>query len=156
MAEKLTHWKRLINPDYIGAYSLDPGMDLIVTIESVVREIITSTNGKKEECTVAHLKGQKPFILNRTNQKMISKITGTPYIEKWIGVSITLYATTTKLAGEMVECLRIRDQKQKLPELLPNTEAWNKVVAALKNGNTIDQVKTKYSISKENQLKLEA
>ena len=22
-----THWKKLINPDYIGAYALDPGSD---------------------------------------------------------------------------------------------------------------------------------
>ena len=41
-----THWKRLINPDYLGAYSLDPGKDKILTIKVVKREMITGTGGK--------------------------------------------------------------------------------------------------------------
>jgi hypothetical protein len=102
-----THWKRLQNPDYIGAYSLDEGQDLTVTIDYVVREQITGTGGKKEECTVAHLVKNKPMILNATNSKTIAKLYG-PYIEDWAGQQITLYATTTKMGGDTVECLRIR------------------------------------------------
>lgn len=103
-----THWKLLINPDYIGAYWLQPGEDANVTIDYVVREMITGTGGKKEECTVAHLKdGVKPFILNVTNSKSIAKLYG-PFIEDWAGKTITLYASTAKLAGDTVECLRIR------------------------------------------------
>lgn len=102
-----THWKKLVNPDYIGAYALPPGQDVTVTIASVAREKITSTGGKKEECTVARLIGHKPFILNATNSKSIAALYG-PYIEDWVGQKITLYASTTKLAGEVVECLRIR------------------------------------------------
>ena len=36
-----THWKKLINPDYIGAYALDPGKDLTVQISQVRREMVT-------------------------------------------------------------------------------------------------------------------
>lgn len=107
MSESKTHWKLLSNPDYIGAYWLPPGEDVTVTIDYVVREMITGTGGKKEECTVAHLKGVKPFILNATNSKTIAKLYG-PYIEDWAGKQITLFASTAKLAGDTVECLRIR------------------------------------------------
>lgn len=107
MDKPLTHWKRLVNPDYIGAYALNPDEDLTVTIDYVQREQITGTGGKKEECTVAHLVGHKPLILNATNSKSIHKLYG-PYIEEWAGKQITLYASMTKLAGDMVECLRIR------------------------------------------------
>lgn len=103
-----THWKKLINPDYIGAYALEGGNDLTVTIEKVVRELVTGDGGKKEECTVAYLVGHKPFILNRTNQKTITKLYGSPFIEDWIGKQIILYPTVTKVAGEPTECLRIR------------------------------------------------
>lgn len=102
-----THWKRLHNPDYIGAYSLDPDQDLTVTIDYVAREQITGTGGKKEECTVAHLVNNKPFILNATNSKSIAKLYGN-FIEDWAGQKITLFATTTRMGGETVECLRIR------------------------------------------------
>jgi len=102
-----THWKRLANPDYIGAYALNEGEDLTVTIDYVVRELITGTGGKKEECTVAHLINHKPFILNATNSKSIARLYGN-YIEDWAGKPITLFASTAKLAGDAVECLRIR------------------------------------------------
>ena len=108
--EKLTHWKKLINPDYLGAYSLDGMTELNVTIEKVVREMVTGTGGKKEECTVAYLKNQKPFIINRTNGKMITKVLKSPYVEEWVGKTITLFSTTTKVAGDEVECLRVRPQ----------------------------------------------
>lgn len=102
-----THWKTLINPDYIGAYALSEGEDLTVTIDWVQSEEVTGSGGKKEICTVAHLVGHKPMILNVTNSKSIHKLYG-PYIEDWAGKNITLYASTTKLAGEMVECLRAK------------------------------------------------
>lgn len=107
MSDNKTHWKILQNPDFIGAYWLPPGEDVTVTIDYVVREVITGTGGKKEECTVAHLQGVKPFILNATNCKTIAKLYGN-YIEDWAGKQITLFATTTKMGGDTVECLRIR------------------------------------------------
>ena len=144
-----THWKKLINPNYIGVYSLKNGEDLDVTIEKVVREQVVSTGGKKEECTVAYLIGQKPLILNRTNSKTITKLFNSPYIEDWVGKKITLFSSTTKLAGEIVECLRIRDIAPKLPELKANTKEFDKCKEGIKNGYTIAQIKTKYSVSIE-------
>lgn len=103
-----THWKRLINPDYLGAYSLEAGNDMILTISAVKREMITGTGGKKEECPVCHWKeNQKPMILNVTNMKTIAKMYG-PYIENWAGKRVQIYASTTKFGGDTMECLRIR------------------------------------------------
>lgn len=131
---KKTHWKLLINPDYLGAYWLPPGEDVTVTIDHVVRENITGTGGKQEECTVAHLaNGVKPFILNVTNSKTITKLYG-PYVEDWVGKKITLYASTAKLSGEVVECLRIRPQVA-AKVLGPITdERFNRALAAIKAG----------------------
>lgn len=110
MPEK-THWKQLVNPDFIGAYALG-GQDLTLTIATVKRERIVGAQGKSEECTVVYWKEDyKPFICNRTNAKTISKVHGTPYIEDWAGKRITLYPSTTKFGGELVECLRVRPNK---------------------------------------------
>lgn len=109
-----THWKKLINPDYLGAYSLDPGKDVILTIKTVRKSVITGTGGKKEECIVCWWEeDQKPMILNVTNCKTITKLLKTPYIEQWAGHRIQIGADVTTLAGEKVECLRVRP---KLPE----------------------------------------
>ena len=106
---ELTHWKKLHNPDYIGAYALDPGQDLIVTIESVAVETVTGADGKKEQCMVARFKGDtKPMILNATNSKTITKVLKTPYVEQWAGKSIQLFSATVKAFGDTVEALRVR------------------------------------------------
>jgi hypothetical protein len=103
---KLTHWRQLVDPHYIGAYALPNGADLTVTIERVQREEITLA-GKQESHTVMYLKGHKPMILNATNSRSIQQLYG-PYIEQWAGKRLTLYASTARLDGELVECLRIR------------------------------------------------
>ena len=109
-----THWKKLINPDYLGAYSLEPGQDMVLTIRQVKKEMITGTDGKKEECIVCYWQEeQKPMILNVTNCKMIAKLLKTPYIERWSGHLIQIGAELVSAFGEKVEALRVR---KALPE----------------------------------------
>lgn len=150
MTEVKTHWKKLVNPHYIGAYSLEPGQDLIVTIETVVREQVNGPDGKKEECTVAYLKGNKPFILNSTNSKTIAKVVGSSYIEDWAGKSITLYAAKIKAFGETVEALRVRPTAPAAPTkpaLTPSHAKWNGAIKALKAGNTtIEAIKQSFEL----------
>ena len=105
-----THWKQLVNMDYIGAYALPDGNDLTLTIAKVAREVITGNSGRKEQCMVMYFKEQnyKPMILNRTNAKSIQALTGSAFVEDWVGKKVTLYASTTRFGGDVVECLRIR------------------------------------------------
>jgi hypothetical protein len=108
-----THWKKLQNPDYLGAYALEPGKDLTATIQSVGEEPVAGTDGKKENCTVVHFveRDIKPMILNVTNAKTISKIYKTPYIEDWHGCKIQLFVAQVKAFGDVVDALRIRPYK---------------------------------------------
>ena len=119
----MTHWKQLANYDYLGAYSLNDKKEMTVTIKKVVQELVTVNAGRKENCIVAYFSdSDKPMILNKTNCKTITKLHGTPNIEEWQGKKITLFASTASLAGETVECLRIRpyvaaDKTEPLPEI---------------------------------------
>lgn len=149
--ESLTHWKKLTNPDYIGAYSLLPGEERTVTIENVGRQKVKGTDGKETECTVAKLKGEKPFILNRTNCKTITKVAGTPYIEKWAGIKVIIYAENVKAFGDVVEALRIRPIAPILPELTPKSPKWKGAVQALKDATaTIDKITAVYKLTEAN------
>lgn len=107
----LTHWKKLTHPDYLGAYALEPGQDMVLTIKSCAIEIVNGTDGKKQECMVIHFteQGVKPMICNKTNAKTISKIHKTPYIEQWAGKQIQLYASQVSAFGTTTDALRIRD-----------------------------------------------
>ena len=102
------HWKEALPGEYLGAHSLN-GQDMIVTIQSAAKEIITGANGKREECLVLHFREQvMDMVCNRTNAKTITKVLGTPFLEDWSGKKIQLYPTTTKFGGEVVECIRVR------------------------------------------------
>lgn len=118
----MTHWKKLTNPDYLGAYSvMDAGHDLILTIKNVAEEIVTGTDGKKEQCVVARfVEPVKPMVLNKTNMKAIEKLYSTPFIEEWIGKKIQLYAARVKAFGDTVDALRIRPTIPK--EISPKNE----------------------------------
>lgn len=106
----MTHWKKLTNPDYMGAYSLEPGQDIILTIDRVQVETVTGPDGKKEECMVCHWKEQvKPMVLNSTNAKMIQKLLKSPYIEDWAGNRIQIGVEMVKAFGEVVDALRVRN-----------------------------------------------
>jgi ribosomal protein L34E len=110
MSEQKIHWKKIYNPEFLGSYSLEPGKDLVVTIKSVVSEMITGADGKKEENMVVRFmeKDVKPMVLNATNAKTIQKIYQTPYIDEWAGKKIQLFSEKVKAFGDVVEALRIR------------------------------------------------
>lgn len=142
-----THWKSLINPDYLGAYSLGDLEELTVTIDYVQVEEITGAQGKKEYCTVARMVGEKPMILNVTNSKTIGKLYG-PFIEDWAGKQITLYATTTKMAGEVVECLRVRPKVVKAERRTITDKGLSRAIAAIKEGTyTTVQLHQEYALT---------
>ena len=89
-----THWKKITNPEFIGAYELIDGTEnptLNVKILSVGQKVVVLAGGKKEELTIAELEGQKPMILNKTNCKTIEAIAKTPFIEEWKGLVICLF-----------------------------------------------------------------
>lgn len=151
----LTHWKKLTNPNYIGAYSLQPGEERIVTITKVVRENVKGIDGKSEECTVAHLHNEKPMILNATNCKTISKIYQTPFIENWAGKSIIIYAAKIKAFGEEIEALRVKPTKPESLELTQSHPKWKEAVKALRDGKTtIDKIEARYTMTDESREQL--
>lgn len=156
-----THYKKLNNPDYLGAYSLDNGSgysELNVIIEQVFKgEVYNPSSNGKEECIIAKLKGQKPMILNATNCKTLAKLFDSPHIEDWCGKPVTIYVAKVKAFGDVHDALRIRNKFPELPELTPDHPKWSGAVKAIKDGNvTIDQIKKQYRISPENILKLQA
>jgi hypothetical protein len=112
MSEDKTHWKKLTNPNYIGAHDLAPGQELKITLETISKQMVKGSEGKEEEAVVATIRGDKKhMILNKTNMKIIAKVLDTPYIQDWSGKSIIIYAAKVSAFGEMVEALRIKNQK---------------------------------------------
>lgn len=154
MSDTKTHWKQLVNPDFLGAYSLPNGNDLTVTMKSVSREMVTMAGGKKEECTVVRLVDNKPLILNATNSKSIHRLYG-PYIEEWAGKRITLHASTTKFGGELVECLRIRPEVARQGKAAITDERLKKAIGSIQDGAfTVEKLNAQFELTESQQVYL--
>ena len=110
-----THWRKMTNPNYMGAYSLDEGRDVVLTIAYVRQEGVIGSDGKKEECAVCHWKERdfRPMILNVTNLKAIAKVTGSPYIDDWVGHRIQIGTEQVRAFGTITDALRVRPEKPK-------------------------------------------
>lgn len=134
----LTHWKKLSNPNYLGAYSIEDGKDLILTISAVRQEEVIGTDGKKEECIVCYFSDSpKPMILNSTNAKMIQKLLNTPYIEQWAGHKVQIGVEKVKAFGDVVEALRVRKFPPKAVSIKCES-CGGDIIAA--NGMSPDQI----------------
>lgn len=143
--EKKLHWKSATGSKYLGAYMIEE--DTKIKLLKVSVQKVTGENGREDEAIVAEVENNKPFIINKTNAKQITKIVGSPFLEDWAGKVITVYPTTTKLKGEVVECLRVKEPK---PELTVKDPNFKKIQEAVKNKlYSLEQVLKKYDVNEE-------
>lgn len=154
--QKLTHWKKTFNPEFLGAHDFQPGEEITATIEGFNEaQEVTGTGGKKETVTAVFLKGYKPLILNRTNAKLITKALKTPYMEEWTGKSITLHVQPgVKAFGDIVDAVRVRPVAPKTGKPVLDTERFKKMLDSIEEGKfTAEQAKAKFNLTRE-QLEL--
>lgn len=152
-----THWLQSPNKNYLGHWDLPEGKDLILTIESAKWEEVKNPIINKSEAkrVVRFKEDVKPFICNQGNAQSIIKSTGVKYMEDSTGQKIQLYigAHFDRVNKENIDCIRIRSNELKpLPELKKGSPEFTNVVKALKNGYTIEQIKTKYTVSQETEI----
>lgn len=111
-----------MNPDYLGAWALQPGEEPILTISTAGIEKVIGSDGKKEDCLVIRYRekvGPGKMIVNATNSKSIEKLAGTPYIEKWVGTQIQVYVEKVRAFGDVVDAIRVRPFKPKAAAPVP-------------------------------------
>jgi hypothetical protein len=151
-----THWRKLKDTNYLGSWDV-VDKELILTIKNIESKNVSTPDGKTEELPVmTFTEDYKPMILNATNFKNIAKAHGSNFIEDWIGKKVSIYITSVKAFGSVVDALRIKPSAPKVekPELLPDNPKFESIKAKLKSGETtIDTVKQYFNIS-DNTLKL--
>lgn len=154
--EKLTHWKKTFNPKYLGAHDFQPGEEIIATIEGFTEGLeIIGAGGKKDKVTVLHLNGYKPFIINPTNSKLITKALNTPYMEHWTGKPIQLYVKHgVKAFDDVVDAVRVRPVAPRTEKPTINTERFKKMLDSIEDGKfSTEQAKAKFQLTSD-QLEL--
>lgn len=143
-----THWKKLHNPDYIGAYAFQPGEVKTLTIKGAEQRPVMGSNGKAEDCMVVEFAEEKPLVCNVTNAKAISAATGSAYIEDWVGHKIQLRTEQVKAFGSVTDAVRVIPRAVKPKEVLDDSHPkWDKAIESLQNKQvTVQSIKKNYEI----------
>ena len=110
----MTHWRGLIEREYLGAWDLvdrsGKPKDWTLEIASATSKKVYSQKIKKDagRCVLTFKGASKPLIAGATLCTTIEGMYGSD-IEQWIGKLVTLYPTTTDVGPKKgVPCIRIR------------------------------------------------
>tara|TARA_R110002126_G_scaffold289683_2_gene445254 strand:- start:5861 stop:6367 length:507 start_codon:yes stop_codon:yes gene_type:complete len=149
MSEQNTHWRTFHETEFLGAFDLtEQGVEeKILTITSAVSKTVKDEKGKNETIlSCSFQEEKKPMILNATNCKAIQKVSGSPYINKWTGVRVTIYIKKgIKAFGKVVDGLRI---KETAPRVQVTEKDLDDAIALLNKATTLDELKTAYKSCK--------
>jgi len=130
----MAHWRTIHTSDYLA--SVDIEGDTNVKIKSVSAKTETFDKGKKETLPIATLEGDyKPLILNRTNCKTLEKLSKSPEIEDWAGMTVTLHVEKVRFGAEMVDGIRIAP-------VLPNLADSSKALEAIEGCVDLSELKS--------------
>ncbi|EAA7245984.1 hypothetical protein FNH63_22850 [Salmonella enterica subsp. salamae] len=154
MSEQKTHYRKAFDSPYLS--SADIVEPTILTIARVALES-DKTKKTKDVFNTAYFEERelrpgeklKPMILNATNSKTLKGITGSPFLEDWEGVKVTVFVDkNVRFGKESVEGLRISPARVIKPSLTPEkTQAWSNAKAAYRRDGNLDAVKSRMDIS---------
>ena len=159
--ESKTHFKKAFNSPYLS--SADVVGHMTFTIARVALET-DKTKKTKDQFNTAYfaereiLPGEKlkPMILNVTNSKTLKALTGSPFIEDWQGIRVTIYVdSNVKFGREVMEGLRISPKAPTVAWLTPdNQRQWNNAKMAYKRDGNLDAVLSRLAMSDDHQQQL--
>tara|TARA_R110000850_G_scaffold57898_1_gene135109 strand:- start:1190 stop:1744 length:555 start_codon:yes stop_codon:yes gene_type:complete len=117
MTNEKTHWLSNQNKNYLGHFDLPNGDEIVLTIKTANwEEVVDPRTKRKENKRVIRFSDNfpwlKPLICNETNAKMVYKVTGEKYMEDCAGKKLKIGVDKTKMKGEEVDCIRIKNVKQ--------------------------------------------
>lgn len=106
----MTHFRKFMDNELLGAWDLPEDRDVTVTIAKVIGGELTGIGGKKSKKPVVTFVGkEKKMVFNVTNCKAAAGMYGN-HVEKWEGKKVSLYVSTARdpAGGPDVPCIRIR------------------------------------------------
>ena len=150
-----THFRKAFNSPYLS--SADIVEPITLTVRSSSLEGDKSKKTKEQFNTLYFVENEirkgeslKPMVLNATNSKMMKSITGSPFLDDWGGVRVTVYVQQgIRFGRDTVDGLRLMAAAE-LKFIEPDTSAWNNAVSAYKRDKNFDAVEKRYKITDEN------
>jgi hypothetical protein len=159
--ETKTHFRKAFDSPYLS--SADIVGPTVLTVARVALETDRTKKTKDVFNTAYFVERElrpgeklKPMILNATNSKTLKTLTGSPFIEDWQNVKVTVYVDPNVRHGkDIVEGLRISPKTPAVASISPATvKAWQNAKAAYMRDGNLDAVLARASMTDEDQARL--
>jgi hypothetical protein len=139
-----TNFKQLINPLYLGSYSLDNGDGTYKTLDATVKyckgSAVVGPDGKESSKILAYTDQPKPFILNAESMGIVQQFCKSRYAEDWVNIPITFYVLENKkYFGKILDVLRIRIRQVGVKS------DYTKQIELLTSSQTIEELQKNYT-----------
>lgn len=148
-----THFRKLMNPKYVGSWDLiaadNTYKDITVTITEVVQEMVHNGRGGEDMCTVVRFKECKPLVANSTNMRAIKRYTGSQFIEDWIGKKITLTVQQVKAFGDVHDAIRVKKYSEPVKPTIGDERFKNAIKAIKEKKSTKEQLTNNFTLTNE-------
>ena len=157
--KKQTHYRKVFDSPYLS--SADIVEPTILTIIGV-RQEPDRTKKTKDVFNTAYFKEKelrageelKPMILNATNSRTMKTIAGSPYIEDWTNIPVTIFVdNAVRFGRDTVEGLRIATERPRLrkPELTQeDVKGWARAIEVYADSKSFAVIEKHREISDAN------
>lgn len=159
--ETKTHFRKAFDSPYLS--SADIVGPTVLTVARVTLEA-DRTKKTKDLFNTAHFVERdlrpgeklKPMILNATNSNTLKRLTGSPFIEDWLNVKVTVYVDpNVRFGKEVMEGLRISPNTPTVASITPaSVKAWQNAKAAYMRDGNLDAVLARATMSEADQQQL--
>ena len=105
MNEITGNWKKNFDYRFIAAEDFETEIKL--TIKAVGIDEAFNGKSKDKVLVLSFNETEKMMVLNKTNAKTITRLVGTPLVEKWKGLQIKLHPETVSAFGAQVKAIRV-------------------------------------------------
>jgi hypothetical protein len=159
--ETKTHFRKAFDSPYLS--SADIVGPTVLTVARVTLEADRTKKTKDVFNTAYFVERElrpgeklKPMILNATNSKTLKTLTGSPFIEDWVNLKVTVYVDpNVRFGKEVMEGLRISPKTPAVASISPATvKAWQNAKAAYMRDGNLDAVLARASMTDEDQARL--
>lgn len=113
MAELTGDYRKFMDKNYLGAWDVPDDGDLILTIKKAERDDVKNERGTERKLTIHFVEDYKPMILNATNAKALSEVSGSTKVETWAGKRVAIFTQKVTAFGGTTDALRIRNYPPK-------------------------------------------
>lgn len=161
-----THYRKAFDSPYLSAADIVEPTTL--TVARMALEADKTKQSKEQFNTMYFVEKEirageklKPMVLNATNSRVMKQLTGSPFIEDWTGIQVTIYVDPkVRFGKETVEGLRISPvppATRKVAEKQPITdERLGKAIEAIKAGtSTTEVLRGRFALTPEQEKRLQ-